>query len=83
MDNDVSTWTFPFSEGWKTGLEPATFGTTIRRSNQLSYNHHICFAVQRYSLFPFLQYFLVKLLHQKREKAQRDIPLRFLIKFRI
>ena len=27
------------NQGWKTGFEPATSGTTIQRSNQLSYNH--------------------------------------------
>ena len=32
--NGILSYTF----GRKTGLEPATFGTTIRRSNQLSYN---------------------------------------------
>jgi len=27
--------------GWLIGLEPTTFGTTIRRSNLLSYNHRV------------------------------------------
>jgi hypothetical protein len=30
--------------GWKMGLEPTTFGTTIRRSNRLNYIHR--FGVQ-------------------------------------
>lgn len=27
--------------GWVKGLEPSTYGTTTRRSSQLSYTHHV------------------------------------------
>ena len=39
-DKKTSKFSFEGFPGWKTGFEPATSGTTIQRSNQLSYNHH-------------------------------------------
>ena len=33
--------------GCQVGLEPTTFGTTIRHSNQLNYWHHIYLGLQR------------------------------------
>lgn len=32
---------FGIRQGWLRGFEPPTPGTTIRCSNQLSYNHHV------------------------------------------
>ena len=36
------------------GLEPSTYGTTIHRSNQLSYTHHIGKCQQSFGLFSLL-----------------------------
>ena len=47
--------------GWMTGIEPATSGTTIQYSNQLSYIHRL--GVQIYKNFLsenlFLEYLLI------------------------
>ena len=32
--------------GWVKGLEPSTYGTTTRRSSQLSYTHHVLLLLQ-------------------------------------
>ena len=37
--NSCKDWS-DWGMGWMTGFEPATSGSTIRRSNQLSYTHH-------------------------------------------
>lgn len=39
-----------FIYGWKMGLEPTTHGTTIRYSNQLSYNRRVL-RLQNYNFF--------------------------------
>ena len=49
-----------FLFGWKMGFEPTTFGTTIRRSNQLNYIHRFRNAkiVPIFLLAKFWFYFL-------------------------
>ena len=39
--------------GWVNGLEPSTYGATVRRSSQLSYTHHVSSrkALDNYALF--------------------------------
>jgi hypothetical protein len=42
-----------FISGWKMGLEPTASGTTIQRSNQLNYIHHL-FRGCKYNILFFL-----------------------------
>ena len=62
--------------GWKVGLEPTTFRTTICRSNQLNYVHHILVKrVQRYEkkmvlpnfFVPFFLFFILQGLLEQLE----------------
>jgi hypothetical protein len=41
MENKNAPFYRAFSFGWVKGLEPSTFCSTDRRSNQLSYTHQI------------------------------------------
>ena len=43
----VLQWIARLFQGWRVGLEPTTFRTTIWRSNQLNYIHHVS-AIGRY-----------------------------------
>ena len=54
------------------GLEPTTFGTTIRRSNQLSYVHHLSHFLSNAGakLMPIL--FLCKFIRKKVLNFNRD-----------
>ena len=66
-----------FNQGWVIGLEPTTFGTTIRRSNQLNYTHRF-FVLANIKLFLKIQdfpinFFSLKILWQ---------PQRLLLLFR-
>ena len=48
------------------GLEPTTFGTTIRRSNQLSYVHHVRHFLSNAGAKIIAILFLCKILRKKR-----------------
>jgi hypothetical protein len=81
----------PLFFGWKTGLEPATFGTTIRRSNRLNYIHRFveCKIIPKNPLLKIPTLFSSGIPHiiifvsvfGKRTGHQRNFPAKKLLWF--
>ena len=62
-----------FFVGWMTGFEPATSGTTIQYSNQLSYTHRLGWQIYKNFYTPNLLIQII--LREAEERADCTAPL--------